>query len=444
VTEVRLSDLDVSPDGAATLDELHAALTKYVVLPSAEAADAVTLWVATTHALPAFQHAPRLAITSPEKRCGKSRLLDIIEATCHAPLVTVNASVSAVYRSLGGEHPPTLLVDEADSQFGTKRAAEQHEDLRALLNAGHQRNRPALRCVGPQQTPTTFPTFAMAALAGIGGLPDTVTDRAVNVRMRRRAAGESVAQFRTRVDGPKLAEIRDRLSGWVATVMVVLESARPEMPVTDRAADTWEPLVAVADAAGDVWGKRARAACLALVREADEADAEDSLGTRLLSDIRDLFVSFTVSFMLTQELVLRLRAIEDAPWSDDELTAHKLAARLREYGVKPRRNTAGTARGYRREDFADAWRRFLPDPRQEASERQNRRSEPDTSPPSDTSNRQTVGTDSALTSASDNLTVSDGGSGKPIGSGPCHRCGKPTPRYSQWGNLLCDGCMRSS
>ena len=128
--------------GAALLDQLHDALTRYVILPSAHATDAVTLWIAATHAQPAWAHAPRLVIRAPEKRCGKSRLLDVVEATCHDPFLTVNASPAAVYRSIT-EDPPTMLVDEADTIFGTN--ADGNEDLRGLLNAGHQRNRPAKR-----------------------------------------------------------------------------------------------------------------------------------------------------------------------------------------------------------------------------------------------------------------------------------------------------------
>ena len=52
----------------------------------------------------------------------------------------------------------------------------------------------------------------MAALAGIGAMPDTITDRAVNITMRRRARGEKVAQFRSRRDGPILTALRDRLA----------------------------------------------------------------------------------------------------------------------------------------------------------------------------------------------------------------------------------------
>ena len=39
-----------------------------------------------------------------------------------------------------------------------------------------------------------------------------------------------------------------------------------------------------------------------------------------------------------------------------------LAARLRDYGIKPKTIRTGdaTPRGYWREDFEDAWRRYLP------------------------------------------------------------------------------------
>jgi hypothetical protein len=182
-----------SLNGAELLDELHAALTRYVVFPTDEAADAVVLWVAASHAQPAWEHAPRLAAVSPLKRCGKSRLLDVIAETCHRPLVTVNATIAAVARSVTSDDPPTLLVDEADAIFGTKRQAENNEDLRGLLNAGHQRNRPMIRWDITTRSLDQLETFAMAMLASIGDLPDTIMDRAVVVRMRRRSAGERVA-----------------------------------------------------------------------------------------------------------------------------------------------------------------------------------------------------------------------------------------------------------
>jgi hypothetical protein len=102
------------------------------------------------------------------------------------PLITVNATVAAAVRSIG-EDPPTLLVDEADTLWGTKKQANQNEDLRELLNAGHQRNRPMLRWDITTRSLDQLDTFAMAMLASIGDLPDTIMDRAVVVWMRRRA-----------------------------------------------------------------------------------------------------------------------------------------------------------------------------------------------------------------------------------------------------------------
>jgi hypothetical protein len=418
-------------DGAELLDDVHAALTRYVILPSPEAADAVALWIAATHTLPAFQHAPRLAIKSPEKRCGKSRLLDVIDGTCHRPLMSVNASVAAIFRSIGDDHPPTLLVDEADTLFGTKKVAEQNEEFRGLLNAGHQRGRPALRCVGPQQTPTEFPSFAMAALAGIGDLPDTITDRAVNVTMRRRRADERVSQFRTRRDGPILADLRDRLAEWGAASVAKLADAEPAMPVEDRAADTWEPLVAVADLVGGTWPERARRACLVLTAESEEADEETSLATKLLADVRDIFTTRNVSFLPSADLVHALKAVDESPWDDFDFNANKLAYRLKHFGVKPQRNAAGTARGYRLEDLHDAFTRYL---RQEPSGDVNaapdlhRRS--DALEPSDTPGRQTTtGRQKETAGQTSNGRVLTGSDAPPAKNGTdcAHATGKRAP-----------------
>src|SRR5829696_1694469 len=198
-------------DGAALLDELHSRVTDHVVFPSPKAADAVTLWIAATHAQPAWQHATRLRIGSPMKRCGKSRLLDVVEHTSHKPVSTVDATIAALFRSIDHDDPPTLLVDEADAIWA-KKAADGTEDLRKLLNAGFSRGKYAHRCVGPTQQVEKFATFAMVAIAGIGDMPDTITDRAVNIIMRRRALSEQVKPFRLRRDGPVLHEVRDRLA----------------------------------------------------------------------------------------------------------------------------------------------------------------------------------------------------------------------------------------
>ncbi|SMD14210.1 DUF3631 domain-containing protein [Kibdelosporangium aridum] len=350
------------PMGAAILDSLHAALTRYVILPSPAAVDAVTLWIAATHAQPAWAHAPRLVIRGPEKRCGKSRLLDVVESTCHDPFITVNSSPAAIYRSLNDD-PPTMLVDEADTIFG--QAAGGNEELRGLLNAGHQRNRPAKRWDVNTNTVESIPTFAMAALAGIGAMPDTIEDRAVIIRMRRRAPGETVSPYRHKRDRPRLRAIAHQLRTWLRADLPALEAAEPEMPVEDRAADTWEPLIAVADRAGSHWPKRARAAVLALTAEA-ASDDRGSIGVRLLVDCRTAFTGHTA--LSTANLLTRLNSDPEAPWREyghGGLTAIKLGKLLAEYDIRSCnvRFTDGTqAKGYLKSHFVDAWNRYCPTP----------------------------------------------------------------------------------
>jgi hypothetical protein len=323
----------------------------------------VVLWIAATHAQPAWAHAPRLVIRAPEKRCGKSRLLDLVEATCHNPLITVNASTAAIYRSVGADDPPTILLDEADTVFGPK-AGEAHEDLRGLLNAGHQRNRPAIRWDAGSKQVEKIPTFAMAALAGIGAMPDTIEDRAVVIRMRRRTQDEDVAPYRQRRDGPIVRHVADALHRWLRANLARLEHAEPDMPLEDRAADTWEPLIAVADLAGGSWPDRGRYAAETLTAERDEATGTSDR-IRLLADCRAAFGDLDA--IPTATLLERLKADPEAPWAEyggTGLTAMRLATLLREYDITSDtiRFPSGQAKGYRRADFTDAWQRYCPGP----------------------------------------------------------------------------------
>lgn len=348
-----------SNHGADLLDEVADVFDRYVITPSMHARDAVVLWTAATHAQNSWNNAPRLAVNSPEKRCGKTRLLEIIQALCHHPMMTANVSTAVLYRVIG-KTSPTILLDEADTIFGTKVKADQNEDLRGLLNAGHTRSATTWRCVGPLQTPTEFAVYAMAALAGIGRLPDTITDRAVNVTMRRRMPGEQVQPYRQRRDGPPLNVMRGRLADWISGHGDELEAADPAMPLEDRAADNWAPLVAVADLAGGRWPVRSRTAAEVLTSQHSKADAADSMNVQLLRDIRTVLASWPGEFIGSVKLAAQLRSDEDAPWQEIDLTPRRLFLRVKEFGIASKHNPARTERGYYRRDFDDAIARYIP------------------------------------------------------------------------------------
>jgi putative DNA primase/helicase len=161
---------DVAPwehevNGEDVLNEVAERVSKYVALPDG-AADAIALWIAHAHPINAFSHTPRLNIQSPEKRCGKTTLRDVVATLVPKPLSTENLSTPVTFRVVD-KYRPTLLADECDSWIN------DNEDLRGLLNAGHKRGGRALRCVGDDFEPRAFNVFAPVVLAGIGNLPGT-------------------------------------------------------------------------------------------------------------------------------------------------------------------------------------------------------------------------------------------------------------------------------
>jgi hypothetical protein len=346
--------------GADILDEVEAFIAQFVAFPSEHALAAVTLWTAHTHAVDAFESSPRLAFLSPEPGSGKTRALEVVETMVPGPMHVLSASTPAIFRTIENERT-TLLLDEVDTIFGRRGKDENNEDLRALLNAGHRRGATIPRCVGATHEVRRFPVYTAVALAGLGDLPDTLMTRSVVIRMRRRSATEVVQPFRHRVHAPVGQEINNQLVEWIFEILDDLRDAWPAMPdgIVDRPADVWEPLLAVADAAGGRWPERARAACVALAGASVAREA--SLGIRLLTDLRTVFGSDTR--LSTTTILDRLHALEESPWDNlrgAQLDARGLAWRLSSYEVSSTKvKIGGTAlQGYRREDLWDLWERY--------------------------------------------------------------------------------------
>ena len=61
-------------NGAELLDNICNAVRRYLVLPDGSA-EILALWAIHAHAFECFERTPRLAITSPEKQCGKTTTL---------------------------------------------------------------------------------------------------------------------------------------------------------------------------------------------------------------------------------------------------------------------------------------------------------------------------------------------------------------------------------
>ncbi|MDP8931865.1 MAG: hypothetical protein M3O70_25665 [Actinomycetota bacterium] len=81
-----VSEPQAALDDAALRDRLAAVeafLRRFVVFADRHHAPAVALWTAHTHRLDAADSTPYLAVTAPEKRSGKTRLLEVLELLVH-------------------------------------------------------------------------------------------------------------------------------------------------------------------------------------------------------------------------------------------------------------------------------------------------------------------------------------------------------------------------
>jgi hypothetical protein len=345
-------------DGALLLDELVGAIRRHIVLPE-HAAHAMALWIVHSHALEPAQITPRLAILSPEKRCGKTTVLKVLGRLVRRPLSTTNVTAAALFRTIE-KFQPTLLVDEADTFL------REREELRGILNTGHDRaGAEVVRCVGDDSEPRRFATWAAVALAAVGEIHDTLADRSVVIRMKRRTADESVAPLR-RKHIAALDHLPRKCARWAADNNARLVGMEVEAPpeLNDRAADNWEPLLGIADLAGGEWPARARRAALALSVAPDDDD-RSSRAQALLADVRGIFERTQSDRLTTKELLRELVGLEGRPWADyargKGLSAHQLAAILRRFSIQTRniRVATGVVKGYFVEDFADAFARYL-------------------------------------------------------------------------------------
>lgn len=355
-----------APDGSALLRDLEAYFSRYLVLPKG-APLALSAWVLATWVPDAFEVAPYLAVTSAEKRCGKTTLLDLLAFVVREPLATANISEAALFRVVEARKP-TLLIDEAQQlRDRTERSAALHD----LLAAGHVRGRPVFRVTKTKDgfRLEAFDCFCFKCVALVGQLSDILSDRSIRIRMHRRAPHERVARFRRLRVRAETEDLRRRLEAWaVANEARIREAYLREEPpawMHDRAADNWVPLWAVVAVADPARLPDLEAAARALEEDGQDLDRE-SVGVRLLADLREVFEARGADWLRTEAILDDLRADPEAPWRDWKgrgLSAEALARILRRYGVRPEKRRVGDkagVRGYTRTALEDVWSRYLP------------------------------------------------------------------------------------
>lgn len=339
--------------------DLAAIILRYMVLPRG-GAETVVLWILHCYFHDAALISPILAVTSPSPECGKTTLLDLLDALVPRPLSSSNITTAALFRSVE-KWSPTLLVDEADTFL------KSSDELRGVINSGHRRSAAfVLRTVGDAHEPKRFRTWCPKAIALIGKLPATLASRSIHIELRRKTAAESVEPLR--IDRPaEFEQLRRRCARLALDHLEGIRSTDPDLPraLHGRRADNWRQLIAIADLAGPDFGERIRQ----VASEAAATESEDTIGIMLLEDLRKLFGERGTNRLTSSEIVEALTVMEERPWSElregRPITARQLAKLLEPFKVTPTKFrakgvTPGT-RGYDLEAFSDVFKRYLPE-----------------------------------------------------------------------------------
>jgi len=392
---------------ALLLDDVAALLKKYVVFLIDEEHSAIlALWVIHTWLFSAFDYTPYILIYSPTVESGKTRIFEVLELVCRSPEKTEGATSAALIRTIDEARPQTFLLDEMDATYLSKSHDAEAENTRRFLNAGFKRGAKFLRCVGQGAdiVAKKFPAYCAKALAAITKCyPRSVSSRGIPIEIHPQVKRHSkdflegkarrADKMRDRDASASVAPLRDELRVLSKDEELIkkLRDARPEMSdelgLGDRQQDICEPLLAIADEAGGDWPNRARDALkLIYAKEALDLDVH----TQLLFDIKVVFSGgkpdektgkrpYEETDRLSTETLLKklVELADDQPWAmwfekllkDGQVQSagSKLAYHLRRYDVKPHAIRMGVddfgdqvvCKGYLREQFEDAWKRYL-------------------------------------------------------------------------------------
>ncbi|CAL7962695.1 hypothetical protein GAMM_40018 [Gammaproteobacteria bacterium] len=259
---------------------------------------------------------------------------------------------------------PTLLIDEGDTFINNDNA-----ELKGIINSGHTRDTAfVLRTEGDNSNrqPKQFSTWAPMVIAMITKKPppDTIVDRSVVIKLKRKLSSERIEKWKyTNFD--KLASLRKKIKRWADDNFEAIKNCSPSTPDgdNDRATDNWRPLFAIASVLGGEWLAKAEVAFKDL-NIADNSNDED-ISTTLLMDIKEIFEENNMDKIHSSDLVAKLIALEDRPWSEHRygkpITSNTLAKLLKPFGIKSKQIRIGVNKhGYYLLDFKDVFSRYMP------------------------------------------------------------------------------------
>lgn len=358
------------------LDLIESWLERYLHYTNVHCATAHVLWSAHALLMEHWDISPRLGFFSALPGSGKTNALMLTSYLCgpegRAGDVSISISPAALVRK-GGEsegRQPDLVpqfLDEVDNLYNAASKDGSTDQTTAILNGGYKRGAKYERMVGQNHDQAkVFGTFGAVAMAGLGKarLPGPLVDRLVKIPMEPAKLNESPQRFRQRVLESEHRTYRDALAEFCAYAEGKIDLDAVTIPegLSGRDIDNWEPMLALAEVAGDDWPKRARAAAVWFCA-VKAMTKQDSLALRLLKELVEYLQE--VQKASTSQIYQHLANKSGAPWRDFKFFNESwIRTTLYEFPGAPRqgRIRIGQIReqGFHIDWFGELIERYLP------------------------------------------------------------------------------------
>jgi hypothetical protein len=217
-----------------------------------------SLWICGTYMYPMFQTYPYLRITSAEPGCGKSVLGQLISNLSFNGCFLTSPSEAQMFRL--AESRGAQVWDEVELAGQSEK--RRFEAIKAVTLSGY-RNGPA---VSRQQTDfdksEKYHLFCPRAFIGLSRLPETASQRCIEVVMHKKQRGENVEMYKQSDQASTERTLKKQL------ILAALQSADRVKAQYDSkelresveealnscgrdADDVWLPLFSIAGAASD-------------------------------------------------------------------------------------------------------------------------------------------------------------------------------------------------
>ena len=340
--------------GEAILQTIINTLNRYIYLPDNMAVP-IACWCLGTYCFDNWLLYPKLLITSPEKRCGKTTLLETLEGLVNSGFIVNSISTSAFFRLID-EYRPTLLIDESDTFL------KDNEELNGAINAGHKKRTAQIVRIqrdGNAFHPRSFSVWTPMAIAGIGNQKDTIHDRSVHVEMQRRLPDFEVIKLPT-FFYEETKQLRQQGLQWGMDNGNLPMVEIPNFG-NDRAQDNWQPLARVAKACN-----RLDELLSAYKHAMFTTEAPENAGVTLLRDIQAIFTEGGYKKMQSAILVEELIRRDESPWATwrhgQPMTPNSLSRLLKPFKIQSKQLRIGSKnhRGFEAKQFENAFNRYIP------------------------------------------------------------------------------------